>query len=214
MVTRTGGAAAAAGDTSPNSTLTRLTPRVPPPRPTLEADPPCLLLTRSGPVAQGPAEDVGLQRGPLRALDGTLLPEDVAAEWEVGDGETSQGERWNDPESEEGWLPSPGLRCEGVQWLPGHEPPEKREEANARQHAEKAAAEANAVEARAAAERAAEVRAAEVRAAEVAAARALLREEIEGLRRWTEDADNNVTRVLSSLQILVQPDGSVKRLKE
>ena len=161
-------------------------------------------------MAQGPAEDVGLQRGPLRALDGTLLPEDVAAEWEVGDGETSQGERWNDPESEEGWLPSPGLRCEGVQWLPGHEPPEKREEANARQHAEKAAAEAKAAEARAAAERAAEVRAAEV----AAAARALLREEREGLRRWTEDADNNVTRVLSSLQILVQPDGSVKRLKE
>ena len=61
-----------------------------------------------------------------------------------------------------------------------------------------------------AAERAAEVRAAEV----AAAARALLREEREGLRRWTEDADNNVTRVLSSLQILVQPDGSVKRLKE
>ena len=60
----------------------------------------------------GPAEDVGRQRGPLRALDGTLLPENIAAVWEAGDG--GDDEEWNVEETQGGWVASPHLRCFGV----------------------------------------------------------------------------------------------------
>ena len=61
----------------------------------------------------GPAEQLGKQRGPLRALDGALLPEHVNAQWEAGDG--GPEELWDEEETPGGWLPSPHLRCFGLE---------------------------------------------------------------------------------------------------